>query len=194
MVQRIIDPKLAIWIVNYSLHNLFPCTWKAEGFALDGYHGFGDSITRKYKGELVLISLYDREFKYLSLSKAHFSREGFKWLIQGTEHLPETPFLISSDLGLQIIFNGFVKIDAKQEVIDLSEPEKWVYSVSSISWFGVMTVHENERVNLVAFSSKQGVEVSIGDKLWSFEWDCSAGEIQDILTPDFSRVRKNDLD
>ena len=179
--EEVINPRLAIWVASYDLYSKSPLVWKAEGYAIDGYHGFGNSKTRYFTGMLSLISVKKQKLtQYLSVSSVHFSHEGFKWLIKSAEKLPQTPFLISSDLGLEIIFDGYVIMNKEQDLINLSEPEDWVYSVSSESWFGVMKVKENERVHLIAFSSNNSARVSRKDQLWSFEWDCSAGVIEDM--------------
>lgn len=177
--EEVINLGLAIWVVEYSLHKSSPPVWKADGVALDGYHGFGDSKSRYFDGEVVLLSSHDKFVQHLSVSSAHFSRGGFKWLIRGAECLPETPFLITGDLAIQIIFDGYVQVSETQDVIDTSELQGYMYCVAARNWFGVMRVKDNQKVHLLAFSSNN-VTVSEEDDVWSPEWDCLIGKLKII--------------
>lgn len=178
--EEVINPGLAIWVIEYSLHKPSPPVWKADGIVFDGYHGFGDNKTRYFDGEVVLLSGDNKTVESLSVSSAHFSREGFKWLLTGVERLPKPPFLISSDLSVQIIFDGDVEISEEREDLDFSEPNDNIYPVGTRDWFGIMTIKGHNKVNLVTFSRKKDVTVSQGDEVWSFEWDCPVGKIKNV--------------
>ncbi len=176
--EEVINPGLAIWITQYNQHKLLPPVWKAEGVAIDGHHGFGDNQTRFFDGEVVLLSLKSKIIQRLSISNAHFSRGGFKYLIGDTERLPQKPFLISSYLTLQIIFDGLVQIKDDQEVIDFSEADAYNYAVGARNWFAIMTVKGDNLANLTAFSPYKNLTVLDNDEIWSFEWDCRVSIIQ----------------
>lgn len=177
-LQEVINPGLAIWITQYNQHRLLPPIRIADGIAIDGYHGFGDNQTRFFDGELALLSLEGKIIQHLSISNTHFSREGFKWLIGDTESLLQVPFLISSYLTIQIIFDGFVEIEDDQKVIDFSEPDTYIYAVGTRDWFGVMAVKGNNKAHLTAFSQYKNIKVLDNDKILSFEWDCPVSRIK----------------
>lgn len=176
--QEVINPGVAIWVTEYSLHNKSPLVWKSSGIPLDGYHGFGDNKTRYFNGEVVLLASTNKSVQYLSISNAHFSREGFKWLIREAESLLQPPFLISSDLVIQNIFDGYIEISEDKEVINFYDPDGYSYAVATRYWFGVMTIEENNKVHLIAFSPNKNVTVLDKDELWSFEWDCPICKIK----------------
>ncbi|MBW4602025.1 MAG: hypothetical protein KME29_21230 [Calothrix sp. FI2-JRJ7] len=176
--EEVINPGLAIWITECNLYKVLPSVWKADGIAIDAYHGFGDNETRYFDGEAVLLSLENKIIQRLSISNTHFSREEFQWLIQGTEHLPQTPFLITFHPKMQIIFDGLVEIKDDQKVIDFSEPDACIYPVGTKYWFAVMTVKANNRAYLTAFSTYKNLKVSDNEEIWSFEWDCLVSRIE----------------
>ncbi|BAZ09836.1 hypothetical protein NIES4071_16490 [Calothrix sp. NIES-4071] len=176
--EEVINPGMAIWITEYNMYKPSPIVWKADGIAIDAYHGFGDNETRFFDGEAVLLSLENKIIQRLSTSITHFSREGFKWLIKGTERLPQTPFLITSDPTMQIIFNGIVEIKDDQKVIDFSEPDACIYPVGARDWFAVMAVKGNNRAYLTAFSPHKNLKVLDNDEIWSFDWDCPVSRIK----------------
>lgn len=176
--EEVINLGLAIWITEYSKYKQLPPVWKADGIAIDAYHGFGDNETRSFDGEAALLSLENKIIQGLSISNAHFSREGFKWLIGGTECLPQTPFLITSDPTMEIIFDGLVEIQDDKKVIDFSEPDTCIYPVGTRNWFAVMTVKGNNKAHLTAFSTYENLKVSDNDEIWSFEWDCPVSRIK----------------
>jgi hypothetical protein len=176
--EEVINLGLAIWITEYNQYQLLPPVWKADGTAIDAYHGFGDNDTRFFDGEVVLLSLENKIIQHLSISNVHFSREGFKWLIEGTERLPQAPFLISSNLTMQIIFDGLVEIKDDRKVIDFSDSDTCIYPVGTKDWFAVMTVIGNNKAHLTAFSTYKNLKVVDNDEIWSFEWDCPVSRIQ----------------
>ncbi len=176
--QEVINLGLAIWITDYNQYKLSPPIWKADGIAIDAYHGFGDNETRFFDGEAILLSSENKIIQPLSISNIHFSHEGFKWLIGGTERLTQTPFLIASDLTMQIIFDGLVEIKDDQKVIDFSEPDACIYPVGTRNWFAVMVVKGNNKAHLTAFSPYKNLKVSDNDEIWSFEWDCLVSRIK----------------
>lgn len=178
--EKVINPGLAIWVIEYNLHKPSPPIWKADGIAFDDYHGFGDNKTRHFDGDVVLLSGDNKTIESLSISSAHFSREGFKWLLREAESLPKPPFLISSDQAMQIIFDGDVEISEEREVIDLSEPNDYVHPVGTRDWFGIMAIKGDNKVHLVAFSPNKDVTVWQDDEVWSFEWDCPVGRIKNV--------------
>ena len=181
--EEVINPGLAIWVTEYNQYKLLPPVLKAEGIAIDGYYGFGDNQTRFFDGEVVLLSLENKIIQHLSISNVHFSREGFKWLIGGTEQLPQTPFLISSDLTIQIIFDGLVEIKDDKKVIDFSESDADIYPVGTKDWFAVMVVKGDNKAHLTAFSTYKNLKVSDNDEIWSFEWDCPVSKIKIVQRP-----------
>ncbi len=176
--EEVINRGLAIWITDYNQHKLLPPVWKADGIAIDAYHGFGDNQTRFFDGEVALLTLENKVIQRLSISNVHFSREGFKWLIGGTERLPQTPFLISSNLTIQIIFDGLVEIEDDKKVIDFSVSDDYIYPVGTKDWFAIMAVKGDSKAHLTAFSTYKNLNISDNDELWSFEWDCPVSRIR----------------
>lgn len=176
--EEVINRGLAIWITDYNQHKLLPPVWKADGIAIDAYYGFGDNETRFFDGEVALLSLENKIIQHLSISSVHFSREGFKWLIGGVDHLPQTPFLISSDLTIQIIFDGLVEIKDDKKIIDFCDPDAYIYPVGTKDWFGIMAVKGDSKAHLTAFSTYKNLKISDNDELWSFEWDCPISKIR----------------
>jgi hypothetical protein len=178
--ERVINPGLAIWVTEYSLYQLSPLVWKVDGIALDAYHGFGDNKTRYFNGKVVLLSREIKIIQNISISRVHFSRDGFKWLIRETEELLQAPFLISSDLTIKIIFDGNVEISEDYEVVDFSVPDDYFYPVVTRDWFGVMEIKGGNKARIIAFSPKTDVKVSTDDEVWSIDWDCSIGKVKII--------------
>ncbi|GJD16117.1 hypothetical protein RIVM261_010730 [Rivularia sp. IAM M-261] len=176
--EEVINPGLAIWITEYKMYKSSPVVWKADGIAIDAYHGFGDNESRFFDGESVLLSLENKIIQRLLISHTHFSREGFKWLIEGTERLPQAPFLITSNPSIQIIYDGLIEITDDHKVIDFSEPDACIYPVGTRNWFAVMTVKGNNRAYLTAFSTYKNLRVLDNDEIWSFEWDCPVSKIK----------------
>lgn len=179
--EELINPGLAIFVMECNLREPSPFGWIADGTPIDGYHGFGDDEIRSFDGEVALLSFENKLIQYISISLMHFSRGGFKWRINETEFLPQPPFLISSDLAIEIIFNGNVEMSESPEDFNFSEPDSYVYSVATRNWFGIMKLEGDNQVHLVAFSSKKDVTVAVEDELWTFEWDCLFGTIKRIL-------------
>jgi hypothetical protein len=176
--EKVIKPGLAIWVTEYNLYKPSPQVWKVDGIALDAYHGFGDDETRYFDGQVVLLSLEKKLIQHVSISRIHFSREGFKWLLEETEHLLQPPFLISSNLATQIIFNGNVEISEDREDVDFSIADDLLYPIGTRDWFGILKRKGNKKAHLIAFSPNKDVVVLPEDELWSFDWDCSICKIR----------------
>lgn len=167
----VINPGVAIWVTESSLYENL--SWKVSGTAIDGYHGFGSEMTRYFDGEVILLSSKIRLIQNIAIAEVHFSREGFKWVIENIKSLPDIPFLISADLEVQMIFNGWAEVIEDSGEIDFSDTNDfYIYPVGTKDWFGILEVQGNKRVHLVAFSSKKDVEIIEEDEIWSFEWDC----------------------
>lgn len=175
--RKVINPGLAIWVIESSLYQDEPQIWKVDGIAIDGEYGFGNNCVREFDGEVVLLSHEEKLVENLSIYNAHFSREGFKWLLKTNHSVPKTPFLISSDLAIKIIYDGLVEINKDDE---LAVDEGYIHPVGSQDWFGVMRTDTNRNSHLLAFSSKENVTLKEYDYLWSFEWDCPIGRIKII--------------
>ena len=183
MKKNFFHPGAAVWIVDYTLYKQNPLTWTADAYAIDGNYGCGKEYeyTRDFPGVVSLISLHEQILlPKISIGLIHFSRGGFNYLISDIDNLPKPPFLISSNLDITLIFDGYVKINGEQDVIHLDDPGPWIYAISSENWFGMMTVLEEEKLHLVAFSSDNHATVLKEDCLWSFEYDCSVGRIGDV--------------
>jgi hypothetical protein len=176
--EEVINLGLAIWITEYNQYKRSPPVWKADGIAIDACYGFGDNETRFFDGEAVLLSLENKKIQHLSVSNVHFSSEGFKWLIEGTDSLPQTPFLITSDLTVQVIFDGIVEVKDDEKVIDFSEPDTCIFPVGNRDWFAVMKVKGHSKVHLTAFSPYKNFQVSDNDEIWSFDWNCLVTRIK----------------
>lgn len=178
VLQEVIDPGLAIWIVECSLSKLSPPVWTVDGFSLDGYHGFGSNRDRYFDGEVALLTLKGKFVQHLLIGRIHFSRGGFKWRIEEVESLPEPPFLVSGNLATEIIFNGCVQLNDTQDTINEFEPDCYSYCVATKSWFGLMTPKEHQKVHLLAFSPNQETKVSEDDEVWSPEFDSLIGKLK----------------
>jgi hypothetical protein len=176
---------LGIWVVEdelmYQSDRLSAS--KANGFGMDGIHGFGNE-DKKYNGTLVLINSRVKLEKKLLISLSHFSGEGLRWILEFEGELPIPPFLITDNLDVHVIFDGYIRLGEEQDVIDFDNSTNLNYSIISDNWFGIATV-EVERVNryvrLLAFSENSQKMISTGDNLYSPEYDCSMGKIEDIV-------------
>lgn len=178
--QEVINFGTSIWVTESSLLTYSPEVLRVNGTPIDGSHGFGNQNKKGYIGEVILLSPKYRSIQYLSIDRIHTTRNGWGWGIETTTSLPDPPFLISSDLATKIVFNGFIELLDNQDVIDDSQPDNYPYAVASKNYFGIITVKENKKIHLIAFSSKQNAIVTENDEIWTFEWDCSMGKIKPI--------------
>lgn len=177
--KEVINPGLGIWVVEYNLQKPSPPVWKADGVGIDGFHGFGDENSRFFNGKVSLLHSREKAIRDVSIWLSHFSRQGLKWILEGGQSLPEPPFLISGT-EVSMIFDGEVELSGDEEVVDYSAEENYTYPIGTRDWFGVMEVKETQKMHLVAFSIKKDVMVLKEDELWSFEWDCPAGQIKKL--------------
>jgi hypothetical protein len=182
------NPGLSIWVVEYDLYKSLPALWKLIGFAFDEYHGFGDKKIKSYEGEAALLSVSSKISLNIIVSTIHFSREGFRWVLEGTDILPKPPFLLTSNESTEVIFDGYIEISEDQDVIDLEEPDDYFYAVSSKNWFGIIHWVE-EKLHLIAFTQKDNSIVSENDELWTFEWDCPVGRLISFTPNDLGKQR-----
>ncbi len=175
---KVIQSKLAIWITNYRFVANNSKGYYLNGNPIDGYFGFGEQNVNHYSGKAILLSPENKDIKNISISRIHTTRDNWRWKIENLEEIPKTPFLISSDFNLEVIFDGYIELIDKQDVIDVLEPDDYAYAVVSHHFFGIIQVKEKQKVSLIAFSSNPESEVSSNDEIWTLEWDCSIGRIK----------------
>ncbi|MGL5939938.1 MAG: hypothetical protein ACRC2S_06060 [Waterburya sp.] len=176
--EKVIKHKLAIWITNYRLVESYPIAFYLNGSPIDGYFGFGNPNISDYSGKVILLSpSYKKEID-MSIERIHTTKEVWRWKLEGIKILPNIPFLISSDLDLKIIFDGYIEFIDQQDIIDIFEPEDYAYAVVSNHYFGIITVEENQKVSFTAFSSNPDAAILPNDEIWTLEWDCSMGRIR----------------
>jgi hypothetical protein len=175
---------LGIWVVENELmcqsDRLY--TSKVNGFGMDGIHGFSNK-DRNYNGIVLLINSRIKLEKQLLISLSHFSGQGLRWVLEFEDELPTSPFLITDNLDVNVIFDGYIRLGEDQDVIDFDNSTNLNYSIISDNWFGIATV-EADRVDrcvrLLAFSKNSQKMINTGDNLYSPEYDCSMGKIEGI--------------
>jgi hypothetical protein len=175
--------ELRIWITRYEEidQNNKPFKWKMSGIGMDGHHGFGSLKNQVYNGDALLINSHICIKNPLEVSLVHYSRESYKWLVGIKTPLPDPPFLITNNLSTSVIFNDLIALSSEQDVIDTESQDGRFHSIDSNSWFGIATTESYGKVRLIAFSSDNQAEVHSGDCLYSPEYDCSMGEIIQLL-------------
>jgi hypothetical protein len=174
------QPKSGIWVTTYeSLYAPFSPPWLVKsGLHFDGEHGFGDSNTDYFSGEALLLSRNSKMVQTLSVGRIHVQGLSWTWLIEDIECLPEAPFLISPDLSIQIIFDGYIGLSDEQDLICPDDPDDYGYAVVTANWVGVITVEAYGKFRLIAFSSHGKDCITDNEELWSFEYDCPAGHLK----------------
>ncbi|MDY6936727.1 MAG: hypothetical protein SWY16_03590 [Cyanobacteriota bacterium] len=178
------NPGLAIWVTESSLYKNSPRSWIVDGTAIDGNRGFGHERPRYFDGKAVLLTP-EKKFveKEFSIGEIHFSRAGFKWVIERASPLPPPPFLVSSDEKIQMIFNGEAEVVEDPGEVDFFDTEDFYcypMPIGTRNWFGVWAIKGNKKVHLVAFSSNKDAKIAEDEQLWSFEWECFLGRIRAI--------------
>jgi hypothetical protein len=174
---------LCIWVTNYeereSPHNKCRYAWQMDCVPMDGEFGFGNQKGRYYEGNALIIDSCNSLVEPLSVSLAHFSRLGFKWVVEIDAELPKENFMITSALDTVVVFEGWMEIEGEEEVIDF-EYIGFIYSVDSRNWFGIITVKPGQQLHLLSFSKNSEATVKIDDELYSLEYDCPMGKIKKL--------------
>lgn len=176
-LKKVINSNLLAWITQHKQSDSNSTIHYANGSPIDGYYGFGDQNANHYSGKVILLSSKNKDIQNISVSRIHTNRGTWRWQIENLEEIPKTPFLISSDLNLKVIFNGYIELIDKQDVIDVLEPDDYAYAVVSNHYFGIIHI-EQQQVNFIAFSDNPESAVSSNDEIWTLEWDCSMGRIK----------------
>lgn len=170
---------MGIWV--YESENLYelPKRYKFNAIGLDGEYGFGfESKTKRYyDGKALLINSKSNIVAKISIAAIHFSRQGYRWLMESENTLPDIPFLVTDNLDTHLIFNGLVTLQQDQDVIDIDDPISPCYFVTSDDWLGILTVGDSRQISLLGFSSNPEIIIRTGDEIWSPEYDCSMGTI-----------------
>jgi hypothetical protein len=183
MAQQYINTnQVCIWVTEFELVEQSPSNFilKLDGVAMDGGNGFGDETTREYSGDFLLINSQTSIMMSKSISLAHFSGQGSKWVMRNNCNLPTSSFLITSNLKAFLLFDGWIEIEAEDHVIDY-EYMDFLYPVQSQDWFGIITVGDQRKLRLVSFSDNAQVEICIGDDLYCPEYDDHLGKIKLIV-------------
>jgi hypothetical protein len=170
---------VGIWIYESEDLSELPTRYKFNAIGFDGEYGFGfeEKTKRYYDSNALLINSTSSSVTKISIAATHFSRQGYRWLIESENTLPDIPFLVTDNLETRLVFNGLVTLPQEQDVIDLEYPISPYYFVVSDNWFGILTVGDSRQIFLLGFSSGSEIIIVNGDKIWSPEYDCSMGAI-----------------
>jgi hypothetical protein len=170
---------LGIFVVEYELAETSPKkTWLVKlGLTLDGAGGFGNPEVQSFSGEALILSNAIITLQKISITQIHIAGLGFPWIIEDIESLPKPPFLIVEDSSTSTIFDGYIKISDRQDIITFEDPNPEGYAVSTQDWFGIILVENGDALHLIAFSNKKNATVTEGDTLWSYEYESLMGEL-----------------
>jgi hypothetical protein len=148
---------VASWVEKTILTSTKSNSYKIIGCSLDGWRGFGNQYDSSYLGKAIFISSFEKSIHDVYIYSSHVSNKGWMWNIETDGVMPEHPFLISSRLNLDIIFNGYIHLLPDRAIEDLRELNGNDFSspviVNAID-FGLLTVKEKS-IHLLIFSDSE---------------------------------------
>jgi hypothetical protein len=134
--------------------------WRLHGWQFDARNGFGGEAF-DYEGEVAIISREVKLIKSLYIGRYHSSSKSWGWSLE-TDELPEPPFIITSRLQTNLIFDGEIEMEfnekGKEMFLGKINPD-WVgyptgYAIlGSSGWFGeIITIEGSCSYQLRAYS------------------------------------------
>jgi len=148
-----------------------------DGIVFDGSFGFGSEDAKGFAGKVLLVSAADAVELSTNVSTIHIAREGVKWTLKAT-HLPDVPFLLTSDLTMKHRYRGPVRWEPSSEGREAIERARdgSQFPVVSADFLGVLSF-KTGNVWLDAFSNSRDALLTAPSEITFCEWDTAAGTI-----------------
>jgi hypothetical protein len=131
------------------------------GHKFDGWRGFETQYDSSYIGKVIFISKSHKSIHDVEIHAKHVRNKGWLWSMKSDALIPDTPFLISNRIKLDITFEGQVNLlpeDAMGKLKEINGNNFTSPVIINAENFGLITI-KNESVNLIVFSEPQKKQV-----------------------------------
>lgn len=173
-----INKEMYIWVESIFQKNKYGIV--VDGNSFDDELGFGLE-KRKYEGKFIQISKNGRIMDNGKIDMIHYSHFGLKWIVNNTTPFLDTPFLLTDNLSIDLVYSGAALLTPSCEA--KKSFEKYPnnsFAIVSKQCVGNLRV-EKESFYFDIFSDKSQKVMDIEKEIFSF-----AGYTSSIGRIDFS--------
>ena len=149
---------VASWVEKVTITSTKPNSYKIIGCSLDGWRGFGNQYDSSYIGKAIFISSLEKSIHDVNIYSSHVSNKGWMWNIETDDNIIlEPPFLVSSRLNIDVVFNGCIKLlpdRSREDLIKINGNNFSSPVIVNSEDFGLLIMRDKS-INLLIFSDSE---------------------------------------